>query len=101
VGATGDFRAVLAQKAAGHALETVDQPRQGNLGWVLHQQVNVIVLAIAFDQFGLEIPADPGKDPRQVANGRFGQHVAAVSGDEDQLEMQHVNDMPASSVIRT
>ena len=99
MGATGYFRVVPAQKAAGHALETVDQPRQGNLGWVLHQQVSVIVLAIAFDQFRPEIPADRGQDPRQVANGRFGQHVAAVSVDEDQMDMQHVNDMSASSVI--
>jgi len=74
VGATGDFRAILAQKAAGHALEAVDQPRQGNLEWVLHQQVNVIVLAIAFDQFRLE---EPGFDLAPFRLSRFNSAMAS------------------------
>jgi hypothetical protein len=35
----------------------------------------------------------------QVTNGRFGEHVATVFSDKDQVDMQHVNDMSASSVI--
>lgn len=97
--ATGDFRPVLAEQATGHALETVDQSGQGDFWRIMHQQVDVIVLAIALDQLRPKVSTDLGKDAAQVADGRIGQHVMAVFGDEDQMDMQHVNDVPACSVF--
>ncbi|OWK23805.1 hypothetical protein AJ87_30265 [Rhizobium yanglingense] len=69
--APGDFRAALAQTSAGYAVAAVDQLRQGDLRRAMHQQVNMIVLAVAFDQFGLEVATQLGEDAPPVADCRF------------------------------
>jgi len=62
-----DARVVLfADHAAGHALQAVHQRRDGDLGRVVHQQVDVIVLTVELHQFRLEVGADAGEDVTQV-----------------------------------
>lgn len=61
--------------------------------------MDVIVLSVAFDQFSSEIKENLVEDALQVTDGRFGEHVPAVFCDKYQMDMQHVNNMSASSVI--
>ena len=51
-----------SQQATGNILEAVRKAKDGHLRLVFHEQVNVIVLAIHFDQLRLEVGADFGKD---------------------------------------
>lgn len=69
--AARNLGAPFTKLAAGHAFQAVDQLRQRNLGRVMDQQVNVIVLAVAFDQFRLEVPADLGENFPQVTDRRL------------------------------
>lgn len=55
----------------------------------------MIVLAVAFDQFPLEIGADLGKDALKIADGEFGQHVTAVFCYKDQVGVQGINHVSA------
>jgi hypothetical protein len=51
------------------------------------EQMNVIVLAVAFDQFRLEIVADLGEDPFQVVYRGFRQHITPVFRHKDQVNV--------------
>ena len=64
---------LAAKRAEGHALEAVDQSGTRDLGRIDDHQTDVIVRAIAFDQFRPEVLADLGEDARKVADGEFGQ----------------------------
>jgi hypothetical protein len=48
---------LLVQAARGYAFEAVDEFRQGDLGWEVHQQMYMVVLAVELDQFGVEVGA--------------------------------------------
>ena len=61
--------------------------------------MDVIVLAIALDQFGFEILADLGEDGSQVAYGEFRQGVAPVFGNKDQMGVKGVNNVPTFANI--
>ena len=60
----------------------------------------MVVLAVAFDQFGLEVVTDLREDVPQVLHGRPGQHAAPVLRDEDQMDMKREDAMPAGPVSR-
>ena len=47
----GSHPLALSQPAGGDACEGVYKPRDGNLGWVAHEQMDMVVLAIHLDQF--------------------------------------------------
>jgi len=51
-------RILLSEKARRHTLEAIDERREGDLGRVICEQVNMIVLAIKLDKFRLEIGTD-------------------------------------------
>lgn len=61
--------------------------------------MHVIVLAVALDKLGLEIPAHLGEDRAQIANRQLRQHVAAVFRDKDQMRMQRIDDVSACTDI--
>ena len=63
-----DVGPFLAQQTAGDALEAVHEVGDGDLGRVLHQQVDMIILAVHLDQLRLEVGADPGEDRPQRAS---------------------------------
>jgi len=52
---------LLANHAAGHAFETVDQNRHGNLGWVIDKEMDVIMLPVEFRQLSLKVKTDPNQ----------------------------------------
>ncbi len=56
------FRTGLSKHSARHALEAVDELRNGNTGRIVHQQVHVIPLAVHFNQLCIEVLADALKD---------------------------------------
>ncbi len=61
--------------------------------------MDVIVLAIALDQFRLEVLADLGEDRAKVANGEFGQGVFAIFRDKDQMRVKGVDDVASLANI--
>jgi len=61
--------------------------------------MDVIVFAIALDQFSLEVPAHLGEDAHEVADGEPGQGVAAIFGDEDQVCVKGIDDVPSLANI--
>jgi hypothetical protein len=94
-----DVGADVAELTARHALQAVDQLGERHLRRIAHQKVDVIVLPGARHQLRLKVLADFGEDGREVADGKLGQYVAAVFRDKDQVRVQRVNDVPASSNI--
>ena len=64
--ATSYLRARFAQQAAGHALKAVDQFGQRYLWWVLDEKMDVIVLAVAFNQFCVEVTGYFGEDGAKI-----------------------------------
>ena len=55
-----DIGLILAQQAAGDAFEAVHRCRHDNLRQVLHQQVNVVVLADESNKLRHKVSADHG-----------------------------------------
>ncbi len=53
---------LLSEHSARNALEAVDELRNGNTGRIVHQQVDMISLAVHFDKLCIEIVADALKD---------------------------------------
>ena len=61
----GDHRPdlrLLSKHSARDALETIDELRNGNIGRIVHQQVNMIALTVHFNQFCIEVLADALED---------------------------------------
>src|SRR5690606_30797752 len=93
-----DARVVpFADHPAGNAFQAIDQRRDSHLGRVVHQQVDVIVLAVELHQFRLEVGADAGEDVTQVVEDFLGEHFAPVFGHEDQM---HVHQKDAVPTVR-
>ena len=65
----------------------------------MDEEMNVIVFAVAFDQFGLEVRTDLSKYSSKVANGGFRQDVTTVFCNKDQVHMEHVDDMPTGPIV--
>lgn len=53
----------------------------------------MVVLAVAFDQFGFEIRADFGEDRAEITDSQFGQGVPPIFGYKDQVRVKGVNDV--------
>ncbi len=60
----------------------------------------MVVLAVAFDRFGLEVATDLREDVPQVLHGLPGPHAAPVLRDEDQMDKKREDEMPARPVSR-
>jgi len=83
-----------------HALEGVDQPRQGDLGREVHQQVNVVRLAVELAELALEAGAHVPHDLLQPLKVASGEHWVPVLRDEDQVRVEHEDTVPASAYVR-
>jgi hypothetical protein len=78
--APADFRSRLAEEAARHTLEAIHQLRERHLRGIDDKQMDVIVGAAAFHEFGLEIAADLGEDCLEIADREGGERVTAEFG---------------------
>jgi len=100
VGLYPDSRvAVLAKQPAGNAFEAVHQGRYRDLRRVGHQKVDMVGLAVELHKARFKILADLGEDALQDREGRRGKYLASVFRQEDQMNMQVKNTMPAVSCI--
>ncbi len=86
----------LPQESAGDAFEAVHQRRDGYFGRMVHQQVNVIILAVHLDQVSLKVDTDVGEDVVQVVQHHLCEHATAVFGREDQVDMHRKNAMSSA-----
>lgn len=59
----------------------------------------MIVLAVHFDQLGLEVDADPGKDGAEPADGIAVKDFAAVFRHKNQVDMHLENTVPPVSNV--
>jgi hypothetical protein len=57
-----EFWVLLAESAGGDALEAVDQLGEGDLRREVHEQVDVVVLAVELHPFACEVGADDPHD---------------------------------------
>ena len=65
----------------------------------MNEQVNVIALTVAFNQLRFKIGADFCEYSLEVAYRQNRQNITPVFSNKDQVDMQHVNDMPASFYV--
>jgi hypothetical protein len=64
-------------------LRGVDQPGQGDRRRVVHEEVDVVVLAVEFAEFGAEVGAHTCHDLLAAGEDRIGECPAPVLGGED------------------
>ncbi len=86
---------LLTEASGGHALEGVHQPGHGDLRREVHEEVDVVVLAVELDQLGLEVLAHGPHDflaPRQVPVAEDG---VPVLRHENQVDV-HAEDAVAT-----
>ena len=92
-------RMALPHEAAEDALEAVHQGRHGPLGRIVHQQVDVIILAIHLHQLRLEVGADRREDGAHVVQHGLGEDLDTCS--MSRLYSHHgyaqTNDIPNSA----
>jgi putative transposase len=90
---------MLAQPSAGYTLEAIDQDGKTHLRRIYDQQVNVVVLAVAFLQLGSEVATHFGEDHRKVFDRRCRQHIASVFRAKDQVRMNAIDNVSAGSDV--
>src|ERR1035438_3534069 len=61
----------------------------GHLRVVVHEQMDMVVLAIELYQFRFKVVAYSGKDAPQIVEYLFGEDLPPVFCDEDQVHMHH------------
>lgn len=83
------LRELLAQQSRRHAFERVDELGDGNRGWVVHEQVDMLGLTVELDELGPEVFAYITEDRFQPSEVASRKHSVAVLGDEDQVRVQH------------
>ena len=90
-----DVGTLLAQQATGHALEAVHAIGDGDLGRILDQQVNVIVLAVDLDPLCLDVGTDLGEDDPQPFDDVVAEHFTAIFCSKDQVNVHLENAVPS------
>ncbi len=89
----------LPQSPRGNTFEGVHQRGHGHLRRVFDQQVHVVVLTVALDQYRTEACAylrEHGPESVMVSTR---QDRPPIFGDKDQVNVQRENDCPAASVV--
>ena len=62
-----------------------------SFGWILHEQVHVVVFAVHLHQRSLRVRADVGEDAAQDVDRTCVEHTAAILCYEDQMHVQPEN----------
>ena len=97
--ATFEVWSFPSEESTGDPFQAVDQRRYRVLGWVVHQQMNVVYLAIHLDQLGLEILAHFVEDQFQPMESVGVKGLFAILGDEDQVNVELENTMSTAPNI--
>jgi hypothetical protein len=90
---------LLSQPAGGDALERADQAGQGNPGRVVHEQADVVGLAVDFARFGAEVCAYVPPDLLIAAQDLAGERAAPALRRGDHLSMKAAGNGPALAYI--
>lgn len=80
-------RVVLAEQSAGHTLQRVHQPRDGQRRRVLDQQVHMLNLAVVLHQGCAQVGAHALKHTPEKLDVLSVQHLAPIFCHEDQVNM--------------
>jgi len=68
--------------------ESLSQDRSRHRGWIRHEHVHVVGLAVELKQLGIEVDAHAAHGVRAEGEHGVGEHPAPVLGYEFQLGMQ-------------
>lgn len=90
---------LLSQVTGRYAFEAVDQPGQGGRRRIVHEEVDVVVLAVELAEFGAEVGAHICHDLLAAREDRIGECPTPVLRGEDQMCVQVADDAPAASHI--
>jgi hypothetical protein len=89
------IRPLDSQQPTGNAFQAVDQARHRVLRRVVDEQVYVLGCAVQLDQVRIEVGANFLKDGLEPLEGVSVKHLASILCDEDQMDMQCKNTVPA------
>ena len=90
---------LLTQPPRGHAFEGVDQPGQGHVGWVVHEQVHMVGVAVELAQLRAETLAHLVHDLLVAGQYLVGECATPVLRDKDQMGMEVVYDATSPAYI--
>ena len=94
-----DVGSFNSKQSTGNTFEAVNKARHRALRWIVDEQVDVFSLAVHFDQLRVEIGTNFFKHDFEPLEGVTVKYLASVLCDEDQMDMQCENAMPAVTNI--
>ena len=86
-----DFRHAFAQHVTGNTFERIYERGDCNFRRVVHEQVNVVFLAVHLYQLSVKVSADLGEDMLQLLNSFAIKDATPVFGHEDQMDVHCEN----------
>lgn len=93
------FRELLAEQAAGNALEAVDQFREFNAWREVDQQMHMIGFAIELSEFNMEAFANAGKNLPHRLDMNPLEHPPSILRREDQMGMKLKDAMTSRTIL--
>ena len=81
----------FANETAGDSFQAVYKRRNGDLGLVINQEMDMVVLSAELDQLRLKVFTDTEKYFLQLREYLFGKDSTSVFGYKDQMYMQIKN----------
>jgi len=94
-----NIRPLDTEQPTGNAFETVDQARHRVLRGVVDEQVYVFGLTVDLDELRPEVSANFLEHDFEPLDSVSVKYLSSVFGDEDQVNMQCENAMPAVTNI--
>ena len=88
-----------AKQSTGNAFKTVYQRRDRVLRRIVHEQVNVVVLATRFNKLGFEVSTDLLKDGSKPLDRIHVEDPMAILGDKDQVNVKLEHTMSTTSNV--
>jgi putative transposase len=95
----GSHPVALSQPAGGDALQRVHKPRDGNVGFGAHDQMDVVVLTIHLDQFGAEVDTRAREHLLVCVQVLAIQLPTPVLSHQDQMHTKRRDNMSAPTVV--
>ena len=93
------YQAARTEQPTGNAFETVDHARQRVLRGVVDEQVYVFGLTVHLDELRLEVSANFLEHDFEPLESASVKYLSSIFGDEDQVDLQCENAMPAVTNI--
>ena len=97
----GKIRSFLAEHSTRNTFQAVDKGRDGHLGWIFDQQVNMVPLSVHLNQGGLKISTDLGEVGSQAVDGFLVEHILPIFGHKYQVDVHRINAMSSVSNFLT